>query len=641
MSCDPRSSPRAAASLRIGNFSSHVTLATVDPSAGVPCRSHAIAPYHHSVPLFGKKPPAQTESIVALVAPFARAQRRRLIPMSVASILGGFAEAGTLVLIARISFALASEGSDVLIDLGPVGQITVSVPALLTAAAVLVVVRMALQAYQFALGARITYATVSQVRTRLIGLYLGASWPLQASQREGRLQELLTTYATSASTAMGSLAQGVVASFNLAALLLTAVVVNAIASVAAGLAALVIGLMLRPLRAAVRRRSRRAAQYNLEFATGLTELAATLQETRIFQVEPHVGDRLGQLSSRSTRQALHTAYVSQSIPVLYQGVAMFLIVGALGVAYAAGLTGLASLGAIVLIMLRAISYAQSVQASIQGLYQTAPYLETLREEERRYGQAAVDRSGDPLPAIDTLEFDDVSFEYVSGEVVLREMSFVVARGEIVGIVGPSGAGKSTLVQLVLRLREPSTGAILANGRDVHELALDDWYSRVTFVPQEARLFAGTVADNIRFFRSDVDESMVERAAKLAHLHEEIMAWPTGYDTPVGERGSQLSGGQRQRLCIARALVDQPDIMVLDEPTAALDVKSESLIRETIADLGPTTTVFVIAHRLSTLAICDRIMVILDGQLQGFDTPRVLEAENHFYREALRLSGLRR
>jgi ABC-type multidrug transport system fused ATPase/permease subunit len=149
-----------------------------------------------------------------------------------------------------------------------------------------------------------------------------------------------------------------------------------------------------------------------------------------------------------------------------------------------------------------------------------------------------------------------------------------------------------------------------------------------------------VADNIRFFRDDVEDSDVERAARLANLHDEVVAMPNGYNTPVGERGGHLSGGQRQRLCIARALVEQPDLLVFDEPTSSLDVKSEALIRDTIAGLRTHTTVFVIAHRLSTLSICDRIMVLLDGVLEGFDEPTQLEAENPFYREALELSGLR-
>src|SRR5207249_2250602 len=120
----------------------------------------------------------------------------------------------------------------------------------------------------------------------------------------------------------------------------------------------------------------------------------------------------------------------------------------------------------------------------------------------------------------------------------------------VGIVGPSGSGKSTLVQLLLRLREPTAGRLVSDGRDARRLALDDWYERVSFVPQEPHLVSGTVADNIRFFRT-VDEAAVERAAKLADIHDDVASWALGYATPVGERGRQLSGGQRQRLCIAR------------------------------------------------------------------------------------------
>jgi ABC-type multidrug transport system fused ATPase/permease subunit len=180
---------------------------------------------------------------------------------------------------------------------------------------------------------------------------------------------------------------------------------------------------------------------------------------------------------------------------------------------------------------------------------------------------------------------------------------------------------------------------LADGRDLQRLSLDGWYQRVTFVPQEPRLFSGTVANNIRFFR-DVEPDDIVRAAKLANVHEEIISWPRGYATPVGERGGELSLGQRQRLCIARSLVGDPDVIVLDEPTSSLDPRSESLVREALSTLAPKVTLFIIAHRLSTLDICNRIMVLQGGRLQGFDEPRQLEHSSPFYREALRLSGLK-
>jgi ABC-type multidrug transport system fused ATPase/permease subunit len=559
--------------------------------------------------------------------------------MSLAAVLGGFAEAGVLVLLARIAFALASSDTEVSVSLGPFGTLHVAVGVLIGVAAALVVVRMALQWASTVLTARATFSVVDHTRRSLVGLYLAAGWPLQATQREGRLQELLTTYVNSTSTAIASLANGATNAFSLAALLLTALAVNPIASLAGGLAALLIGLLLRPMRAALRRRSGRSASSNLDFATGITELTSALQEVRIFAVEPAVGGRLESLNERNIELSLGTAYLGGAIGVLYQGIAMLLMVGALGIAYAAGASGVASLGAIVLIMLRSLSYAQAIQSNIQALYQSAPYLQTLEEEADQYHQSRAPHGGRPVTRIGDLAFENVSFEYEEGTPVLREVSFHVPHGEVVGVVGPSGSGKSTLVQLLLRLREPGQGVMLVDGVDARELSIDDWYARVALVPQEPRLFGGTIADNIRFFREGIDDNEIERAAKRAYLHDDVSAWPRGYATPVGERGSQLSGGQRQRLCIARALAEEPDILILDEPTSSLDVRSEALIRETLSELAPHTTVFIVAHRFSTLAICSRIMVILDGALEGFDTPERLEATNPFYKEALRLSGM--
>jgi ABC-type multidrug transport system fused ATPase/permease subunit len=478
------------------------------------------------------------------------------------------------------------------------------------------------------------------IRRSLTALFLDASWSLQSAQREGRLQEMISGYAQNGSGAIQGVTQLITASFNLAALLIAAIVVEPVAAVVAAVAALAIGMVLRPLRAVVRRRTRAYADANLDLATGVTEFASTLQEVRIFGVQAQAAELLDSRARNVSDKLLRSAYVTGGIPVLYQGFAMYLLVGALAIATGVGIGDLASLGAVMLIMLRSLSYAQAVQGNIQALHAVAPYLETLREEEDLYRAAAVPHDGVPFSGIGEIAFDRVDFEYVPGQPVLKDITFSVPHGEIVGIVGPSGAGKSTLVQLLLRLREPTGGRITSDGRPVEELSIDSWYEHLTFVSQDSHLFAGSVADNIRFFRDDVDDAAVERAARLAHIHEDIVSWPRGYDTPVGERGGSLSGGQRQRLCIARALVGDPSVVVLDEPTSALDVRSEALMRDTIGELAPQKTVFVIAHRMSTLSVCNRIMVVLDGALQGFDEPARLERDNPFYREALQLSGLR-
>ena len=160
------------------------------------------------------------------------------------------------------------------------------------------------------------------------------------------------------------------------------------------------------------------------------------------------------------------------------------------------------------------------------------------------------------------------------------------------------------------------------------------------MPQAAHLIAGTISDNIRFLRDGITQAEIERAATLAHLAPDIDGFPHGYDRQVGEQGGQLSGGQQQRLCIARALVERPDVLILDEPTSALDNRSEHLVRETLRTLGDQMTIIIIAHRLSTLDICDRIMVIQQGELKAFDTPENLARTNEFFNEALILSGMK-
>ena len=285
-----------------------------------------------------------------------------------------------------------------------------------------------------------------------------------------------------------------------------------------------------------------------------------------------------------------------------------------------------------LLLVRASQQGQSLQAAYQALQQSLPFIDRLRRAESRYRDSHPVEGVVPLEGVRTMSFEHVGFSYNPGRPVLSDISFEVLAGEAIGIVGPSGAGKSTLVQILLQLRAPGEGAYLVNGVDVRELAPADWHGLVAYVPQEPRLLHASVADNIRFYR-DFDEDEVRRAAQLARIEEDILQWPKGYDTIVGPRADAVSGGQQQRICLARALVGRPQVLVLDEPTSALDPHSETLIQESLVALKRELTLFTIAHRMSTLDICDRVMVILGGRLTAFDTRAVLQQENHYYRNA--------
>ena len=378
----------------------------------------------------------------------------------------------------------------------------------------------------------------------------------------------------------------------------------------------------------------------MDFAVCVNHVSDIGLELHVFHVQDEAHARVGEAIERVrvARRRLTTS--SNFTSDVYTGLAYLAVVGALGLVAASNTTNLSSLGAAMLVMLRSLTYAKTAQGASVSLLAATPALEAVQSELQAFEAGRRFGGGEAVERAGVIAMDGVSFSYPQGRPVLRGISFAIMPHEIIGVLGPSGAGKSTLVQLLLGLRDPDEGRVLAGGREISNFDRAEWARKVTFVPQAAHLIAGTISDNIRFLREGVTQAEVERAARLAHIHDDILGFPEGYERQVGERGGHLSGGQQQRLCIARALVEHPDVLILDEPTSALDVRSEHFIRETLLGLKDRMTVIVIAHRLSTLTICDRIMVIKDGELKEFDTPGALEQSSGFYREALALSGVR-
>jgi ABC-type multidrug transport system fused ATPase/permease subunit len=378
----------------------------------------------------------------------------------------------------------------------------------------------------------------------------------------------------------------------------------------------------------------------MEFATSLSEISQLGMEMHVFNVQPQTERRVAELIKADAHATERLTFLRGMIPNVYTGLAYLALVGGLAVVASLDSANITSVGAVMLVMLRSLSYGQALQTASATINATSPFLDALGEELARYRSAAIVDHGLPVGRVGRLALVDATFEYATDTPVLHSLNLEIEEHEVVGIVGPSGSGKSTLVQLLLALRDPTSGRVLADGRDIREFSRSEWARKVTFVPQQAHLIAGTVADNIRFLREDVTQEMIEEASRLANLHDDVEGFAEGYERQVGEQGSHLSGGQQQRLIIARALVEDPDVLILDEPTSALDVRSEHLIRQTLNTLREKMTIIIVAHRLSTLEICDRIMVIQDGELRGFDTPENLEKTSDFYREALILSGMR-
>lgn len=255
---------------------------------------------------------------------------------------------------------------------------------------------------------------------------------------------------------------------------------------------------------------------------------------------------------------------------------------------------------------------------------------TNNYNEFKQGEASVDRvfelmaiqpivvekpNAIALPLVKGLvEYRHVSFAYKPGESVLKNISLLVLPGEAIALVGASGAGKTTFVNLLPRFYDPEAGQVLIDGVDIRDVKLHSLRRQIGIVPQETVMFSGTIAQNIAFGQNYFDMEAVAAAAKVANAHEFINQLPEGYYTWVGERGVNLSGGQRQRIAIARAIFLNPQILILDEATSALDSESEALVQEALERLMHNRTVFIIAHRLSTVRRCHRILVLEGGEV---------------------------
>jgi subfamily B ATP-binding cassette protein MsbA len=246
-----------------------------------------------------------------------------------------------------------------------------------------------------------------------------------------------------------------------------------------------------------------------------------------------------------------------------------------------------------------------VMNAIERIFETLDSVPEVRESKDAVA----------LPEVQgRVEFDHVNFAYEPGQMVLEDIHFVAEPGRMIALVGPSGGGKSTLVNLIPRFYDPVDGRLLIDGHDIRELKLNTLRRHIGIVLQETFLFSGTIRENIRYGKADATDEEIVAAAKAANADEFIMEFPEGYETEMGERGVRLSGGQRQRITIARAILRNPKILILDEATSSLDSESEALIQQALDKLMANRTTFVIAHRLSTVMNADEILVIEDGRI---------------------------
>jgi ABC-type multidrug transport system fused ATPase/permease subunit len=268
---------------------------------------------------------------------------------------------------------------------------------------------------------------------------------------------------------------------------------------------------------------------------------------------------------------------------------------------------------------------ESAQQAFAGAERVIEILDAPQSVTDRPGALSIGKSEGRI------SFENVSFSYIEGVTVLDDVSFVIEPGQMVALVGATGVGKTTLSKLISRFYDPSGGRVCLDGRDLRDITLESLRRNMSLVMQDTFLFNGTIEENIAFAKPDATFEEIESAARIARIHDDIMLMPDAYQTQVGERGVKLSGGQKQRIAIARAVLCQAPVLILDEATASVDVRTEAQIQQAINEIAGTRTIVTIAHRLSTVRNADRILV--------FEKGRIVQSGSHM--ELMERDGLYR
>lgn len=454
---------------------------------------------------------------------------------------------------------------------------------------------------------------------------LFASWPFLLKQKTGAMHNTLVRDVQNSGVLLGSAAQAVQSWTGFLMYLIVAVNISPTMTVFALAAGGAILFFVRPLLGRTRRIGEEAAVVEKRFSQFLNEHIIGMKSVKAAGAErPAFTDgatHIRLLRHLSIRQALVRA-ISGS---MFQPASLVLVVVLFLVTYRAPGFSIISFATALYLIQKIFTYLESGQNALVAVNELLPYAQNVSNIKRMLAMHRETKTKGTKPFVfnRSLAFDRVSFSYGEERPVLSDVSFSVARGETIGLIGPSGAGKTSVADLILRLFRPSEGALLLDGVSAEEIGVEEWRRHIGYVAQDVFLFNGTIAENIRFYRTELTETDITEAAKQANIYDFITSLPQGFQTVTGDRGVMLSGGQRQRIALARALAGHPKLLILDEATSALDTASEKLIQESIRALHGSVTVLIIAHRLSTVEHSDRLLVLERGRLVEEGTPQEL------------------
>ncbi len=368
----------------------------------------------------------------------------------------------------------------------------------------------------------------------------------------------------------------------------------------------------------VKKLSRKSVNVNARVISTMVETAQGIPVIKAFTMESQLQEKVDKMVGTAERQANTIALVNARTKPLTETLGGFAIAGAIAfggwrvIALDGNPGALLSFLTAAMLAYDPARRLASFRVQFEKSLVNARMLYELLDTPPR--QADVPNAISPKIKNGEIKFNKVNFSYLPNEPVLKDLSFLAEAGKVTALVGPSGGGKSTIISMILRFYDVENGSISIDGQDISQVKIGGLRENISYVSQHPVLFEGTVADNIRFGKPGASQVEIEAAAKLAQAHEFILGMTDGYETEVGELGSNLSGGQKQRLSIARAILRDAPILLLDEATSALDNESEQLVQRALDGLMKNRTTIVVAHRLSTIQNADNIIVIDQGEI---------------------------
>ncbi|MFH1583250.1 MAG: ABC transporter ATP-binding protein [Candidatus Falkowbacteria bacterium] len=480
---------------------------------------------------------------------------------------------------------------------------------------------------------KIKIATAYQEKTRgeLFKFTAEANWQYLLEQKLGHLETILVTNVNYGSYLLQSISDSLMMMASLFVFLLVAINISwFITLITVALGGLIF-FIFKPFLYKIRVLSRENEIINRRTAHHINENILGMKTIKVMSASSKIIDKAKEYFNILRNLTVKTSFLSIATNALVQPIGLIFVFIIFAVSYKTGAFNFAALAAIIYLIQRAFAYVQQLQTTLYSMTVSASYVDKMLEyRDEAIKNKEIDNGRDNFKFADNLEFKNIGFYYNQGKQILDKVSFSIKKGEMVGLIGPSGSGKTTIVDIILRLFNPTKGEILLDGSNINKIDINQWRKKIGYVSQDIFLKNDTIANNIKFYNDSITNEEMKTAAKMANIYDFIQNCPDKFETIIGERGLLLSVGQRQRIVIARILARQPEILILDEATSALDNESEVQIQQVIENLKNKVTVLLIAHRLSTVMNCTKLLVLQNGEIKEQGSPKELLADEKSY-----------